>query len=328
MRSTRRTLALALGVFTFSALTQASSAVAQAWPTKAVRVIVTFAPGGSSDIVARLISGPLQGKLGQPIVVDNRPGAGGTIGAAEVARAAPDGYTLLLSNSAPISISPFMLAQPTYDPVKSFTHVSYIGSVANVFVLHPSVPAKNFAEMLAWIKAQPAPVNYGSGGIGSIGHIVGETMKNEQGLKMEHVGYKGSSPMHNDLLAGTIKLAFDTLPQNVPFMKDNRLRAVAVTSPARAAMSPEVPSVLELGQKKLVAENFLGIAGPAGLPPAVIERINGAMAEVLADATVMRRLDDLGVSGRKMSPAEFTRFVQDQVTDWAPAVRASGAKLN
>ena len=328
MRSTRRTLALALGVFTFSALTQASSAVAQAWPTKAVRVIVTFAPGGSSDIVARLISGPLQGKLGQPIVVDNRPGAGGTIGAAEVARAAPDGYTLLLSNSAPISISPFMLAQPTYDPVKSFTHVSYIGSVANVFVLHPSVPAKNFAEMLAWIKAQPAPVNYGSGGIGSIGHIVGETMKNEQGLKMEHVGYKGSSPMHNDLLAGTIKLAIDTLPQNVPFMKDNRLRAVAVTSPARAAMSPEVPSVLELGQKKLVAENFLGIAGPAGLPPAVIERINGAMAEVLADATVMRRLDDLGVSGRKMSPAEFTRFVQDQVTDWAPAVRASGAKLN
>ena len=198
----------------------AGPAWAQAWPTKPVSVIVTFAPGGSSDIVARLIGGPLQAKLGQPVIVDNRPGAGGTIGAAIAAKAAPDGYTLMLSNSAPISISPFMLTTPAYDPVKSFTHVSYIGSVANVFVVHPSVPAKNIAELIAWIKAEPNPVNYGSGGIGSIGHIVGETFKNDHGLKMEHVGYKGSSPMHNDLLGGTIKLAVDTLPQNVPFMKD------------------------------------------------------------------------------------------------------------
>jgi tripartite-type tricarboxylate transporter receptor subunit TctC len=316
---------IALGIL---AALAAASAAAQTWPAKPVTVVVTFSPGGSSDIVARLIAGPLQAKLGQTIVVDNRPGAGGTIGAAVVAKAAPDGYTLLLSNSAPISISPFMLTTPAYDPVKSFTHVSYIGSVANVFVVHPSVPARSVAELVAWIRAQPTPVNYGSGGIGSIGHIVGETFKNEHGLKMEHVGYKGSAPMHNDLLGGTIKLAIDTLPQNVPYMKDGRLRALAVTSPARAAMAPEVPSVLELGQKKLVAENFLGVSGPAGLPTAVVERLHAAMLEVLADATVLKRLEELGVAGRRMSPAEFTAFVQNQVSEWAGPVRASGAKLN
>src|SRR6185295_13076691 len=215
------------------------NALAQSWPAKPVRVIVTFSPGGSSDIVARLIAIPLQAELGQSIIVDNKPGAGGTIGALEAAGAPPDGYTLLLSNSAPISISPAMQDQPRYDPVKAFTHVAYIGSVANVFVIHPSVPAKNMNELVAWIKAEKNPVNYGSGGIGSIGHLLGETMKKDFGLRMEHVGYKGSSPMHNDLLSGTIKLAIDTLPQNVPFIKDGKLRALAVTSPTRAPMAPE-----------------------------------------------------------------------------------------
>ena len=309
-------------------LAAAGTAVAQTWPNKPVRVIVTFSPGGSSDIVARLVAIPLQSELGQSVIVDNKPGAGGTIGAQEAARAAPDGYTLLLSNSAPISISPAMQDEPRYDPVKSFTHVSYIGSVANVFVVHPSVPAKNFAELLAWLKAQPNPVPYGSGGIGSIGHLVGETMKKDQGLRMEHVGYKGSSPMHNDLLAGTIKLAIDTLPQNVPFMKDGKLRAIAVTSPARAPMAPEVPSVLELGQKKLVAENFLGVSGPAGLPKAVSDRLHAAMKKSLANPTVQQRLGELGVQGRDMSPEEFTAFVAGQVNDWRQPVKDSGAKLN
>jgi len=302
--------------------------LAQAWPTKPVKLVVTFAPGGSSDIVARLISGPLQDRLGQPVVVDNRPGAGATIGATEVARAAPDGYTLMLSNSAPISISPFMLEQMTYDPVKSFTHVFYIGSVANVFVLNPSVPAKTFGELVSWIRAQPNPVAYGSGGIGSIGHIVGETMKLDHGLKMEHVGYKGSSPMHTDLLGGSIKMAIDTLPQNVPFIKDGKLRAVAVTSPTRAAMTPDVPTVLELGQKKLLAENFLGVSAPANLPRPVSDRLYNAMSEVMANPLVQKRMEEMAVAGRKMSPAEFTKFVSDQVTEWAPAVKASGAKLN
>lgn len=301
---------------------------AQSWPAKPVHVIVTFPPGGSSDIVARLLAAPLQSELGQPIIVDNRPGAGGTIGALEAARAAPDGYTLLLSNSAPISISPAMQDQPRYDPVAGFTHVAYIGSVANVFVVHPSVPAANLRELVGWIKQQPNPVAYGSGGIGSIGHIVGETLKKDQGLQMEHVGYKGSAPMHNDLLSGTIKLAIDTLPQNVPFMKDGKLRALAVTSPARAPMAPAVPSVAELGQKKLVAENFLGISGPAGLPRPIVERLHAAMKKSIANPTVQQRLTELGVQGRDMSPEEFTAFVANQVKEWYQPVKDSGAKLN
>ena len=315
-------------VAVFGLALSGGAAAAQSWPTKPIRIVITFAPGGSSDIVARLLSGPLQEKLGQTIIVDNRPGGGGTIGADIVAKAQPDGYTLLLSNSAPISLSPFMLSSSPYDPMKSFSHVSYIGSVANVFVLHPSVPAKNFPEMIAWIKAQPNPVNYGSGGIGSIGHIVGETMKNDLGLKMEHVGYRGSSPMHLDLFSGTLKMAIDTLTQNVPLIKDGKLRAIAVTSATRAALAPDVPSVVEIGQKKLVADNFLGISGPAGLEKPVIDKLNAVMAEVLANPAMIKRLEDLGVTGRKMSPAEFTKFVQNQVTEWGPAVKASGAKLN
>src|SRR5687767_3366452 len=302
--------------------------LAQAWPAKPVRIVVTFSPGGSSDIVARLVAIPLQAELGQPMIVDNKPGAGGTIGALEAANAAPDGYTLMLSNSAPISISPAMQDQPRYDPVKSFTHIAYIGSVANVFVLHPSVPAKNMTELIGWIKAQPNPVNYGSGGIGSIGHLVDETMKKDFGLKMEHVGYKGSSPMHNDLLSGTIKLAIDTLPQNVPFMKDGKLRAIAVTSPARAPMAPDVPSVQELGQKKLVAENFLGLSGPAGLPREVDNRLHAAMKKSLAEPKVAQRLGELGVQGADMTPEQFTAFVANQVREWHQPVKDSGAKLN
>ena len=323
-----RTMTAIAAATLVAAGTLTNAAHAQTWPTRPVTIVVTFAPGGSSDIVARLMQAPLQAALGQPVLVDNKPGAGGTIGAAVVAKAPADGYTLLLSNSAPISISPFMLAEKTYDPVKSFTHVAYIGSVANVFVVHPSVPAKTLPELVSWIKAQTTPVSYGSGGIGSIGHIVGETFKNGEGLKMEHVGYKGSSPMHNDLLAGTIKLAIDTLPQNVPFMKEGKLKAIAVTSSKRAPLSPDVPSVLEYKQTKLVAENFLGISGPAGLPAAVTTRLHQAVQKALTDATITKRMEDLGVHGAAMSTAEFTKFVENQVNDWAGPVKASGATLN
>lgn len=306
----------------------AGIAFAQDWPNRPVRMVVTFPPGGSSDIVARLISGPLNEKLGQSIVVDNRPGGGGTIGGQIVATARPDGYTLMLSNTTPISISPLMLDKPPYDAVKGFTHVFYIGSVPNVFVLHPSVPAKNMTELVAYLRNPPKPVNYGSGGVGSIGHIVGELFKNGAAAKMEHVGYKGSSPMHADLLGGHILVAVDSLPQNVPYMQSGKLRGIAVTSPARMKMAPDVPTVVELGYPKLVAENFLGISGPAGLPKPVIDRVHKAMTEVVARTDFVSKLDELGVQGRPMTPAEFGTFVQKQVVDWGPAVKASGAKLN
>lgn len=301
---------------------------AQAWPTKPVRVVVTFPPGGSSDVVARQVAPLLAEKLGQTFVVDNKPGAGATIGAAEVARAAPDGYTLMLSNTAPISLSPFMLDPMPYDPVKGFTHVAYLGSVPNVFVTHPSVPAKNLAEFIAWAKQQKGPISYGSGGIGSIGHIVGELFKAQAGIDLQHVGYRGSGPMHNDLLGGTILFAIDTLPQNVQYQKSGKLNLLAVTSGKRNAMAPDVPTVGEAGFPKLVADNFFGISGPAGMPRPVVEALNKAVQAALADPKLVKSLADFGIAPGAMTPEEFTGFVQQQVNAWGPAVKASGAKLN
>src|SRR5262245_3793227 len=204
-------------------------AVAQDYPTKAVRIVVTFTPGGSSDVTARALAIPLQKHLGQPVVVDNKPGAGGTIAAGEIARAAPDGYNLLMSNTTPISLAPFMLDPQPYDSVKGFTHVSLVATVPDVVMVHPSVSAKTMAELVTWIKAQNKKVFYGSGGVGSIGHILGETFKKETGLNIEHVGYKGSAPMITDLIAGRMSFSFDTLPQNVPHIKAEKLKPLAVT---------------------------------------------------------------------------------------------------
>jgi tripartite-type tricarboxylate transporter receptor subunit TctC len=306
----------------------AGLAQAQQWPTKPVRLVVTFAPGGSSDIVARALAIPLQGKLGQPVIVDNKPGAGGTIAGAEIARAAPDGYNLLVSNTTPISLTPTMISPPPYDSLKNFTHVSLVATVPDVVMVHPSVPAKNMKELVAWIQAQKNPVNFGSGGIGSIGHILGEMWKKETGLSIEHVGYKGSSPMITDLIGGSLSFSFDTLPQNVPHIKSGKLRPIAVTTRARAAIAPDVPTVVEEGMPYLIAENFIGISGPAGLPAPVVKRLHAAIQESLDDPNFVKRLNELGFAIRKMSTADFQKFVQEQVTGWAPAVKASGAKLN
>lgn len=325
--TTRRHLLLATAAASLCTAV-AAPAHAQAWPQKPIKVIVTFAPGGSSDIVARLLQPGLQEKLGQPVIVENKPGAGSTIGANEVAKAPADGYTLLLSNTAPISISPFMLDKTPYDPVKSFTHIAFIGSVPNVFVVHPGVPAKTMPELVSWIKAQTTPVNYGSGGVGSIGHIIGEMFKQQHGLKMEHVPYRGSGPMHTDLLGGTLQFAVDTLTQNVPFMKEGKLTGIAVTSRKRMPLAPNVPTVAEAGFPKLIAENFLGLSAPAGVPKDVVDKVHKALNEVVARPDIVKRLEDMGISTHAMTQPEFADFVSKQVAEWGPAVTASGAKLN
>ena len=198
----RRTLLLGSAAL----LAAGGPASAQQWPARPVKIIVTFPPGGASDAAARVISGPLQEKLGQTVIVDNKPGGGTTIGANFVL-AAKDDQTLLLSNSAPISIAPYLFDKPPYDPLKDFVHVAYIGSVANAFVVRPAVPAKDMKELIAWIKAQGKPVPFGSGGQGSIGHIIGEMFKAELGLNMEHIGYRGAAPMFQDMMAGQLDFA-------------------------------------------------------------------------------------------------------------------------
>jgi tripartite-type tricarboxylate transporter receptor subunit TctC len=315
-------------ILSFTAALWPAPLVAQDYPTKPVRIVVTFPPGGSSDVTARALSVPLQKNLGQAVVVDNKPGAGGTIAATEVFRAAPDGYNLLMSNTTPISLAPFMLDPQPYDSLKGFTHVALVATVPDVIMAHPSVPAKNLAELVSWIKAQNKKIFYGSGGVGSIGHILGETFKKETGLNIEHVGYKGSAPMITDLIAGRLSFSFDTLPQNVPHIKAEKLRPLAVTSRARSHVAPDIPTVIEAGMPYLLAENFIGVSAPAGLPPAVLAKLHAAIQTSLDDPQLVARLNDLGLTVRKMSQAEFADFVQQQVQGWAEPVKASGAKLN
>ena len=311
-----------------AALAWAAPVGAQEWPAKPIRLVVTFSPGGSSDVAARALAVPLSKQLGQPVVVENKPGAGGTIAGTEVARAAPDGYNLMMSNTTPISLSPFMLDRPPYDSVKSFTHVSLVAIVPDVIMAHPSVPAKTLPELITWIKAQPDKVFYGSGGIGSIGHVLGETLKKHQNLNIEHVGYKGSGPMIIDLLGGRLSFSIDTLPQNIPHIKSEKLRPLAVTGRERSEIAPDIPTAFEAGQPYLVAENFIGVSAPAGLPQATVTKLHAAIQASLDDPAFSTRLGELGLSIRKMSQADFARFVEEQVKGWAEPVKASGAKLN
>ena len=303
-------------------------AMAQDWPSRPIKLVVTFPPGGISDVVARIVAPGLSEKLGQTVIVDNKPGGGTTIGVRAMLTARDDFHTLLVANSAPISIAPFLFDTPPYDAMKDFTHVAHLASMANAFAVSPSMPVSSMKELIAWIKAQGKPVPYGSGGAGSIGHIVGEMFNSQLGLDMEHIAYKGAAPMFQDMMGGQLGIAINAFPEVWTLVRDGKLKVLAITSTQRPSIAPDVPLVGELGYPNLVAENFIGISGPAGMPPAAVARLNKAVIEVLADPKVMARFAELGIVASKMTPAEFTAFVQKQVSDFQPAVKASGAKLN
>ncbi len=310
---------------TLLALALAAAAPAfAAWPDKPVRIVVTFAAGGASDIVARAISEPLAKALGQPVIVDNKPGAGGTIGGAEVARSAPDGYTLMLSNSTPLSIGPFTVPKQPYDPVKQFTHIAMLGIAPVVFMANPKTGPASLKDLPKAL----AGGNFGSGGPGSIGHIVGEMTKSEMKFSMTHVPYRGGAPMATDLIAGTIPVGIDVITAFAPMMKAGQIKGLAVTSRTRSPLAPDVPTVVELGLPQLVAENYFGVSGPAGLPKEVTDRLGKALADIVADPAIVKRFEELGVTTVKMSGAEFGAFVARQVNDWAPAIKAADIKNN
>ena len=328
-RSSRRALAVALALAPLASWPSrvAAQTPPAAWPSQPIRIIVTFPPGGASDIVARQMAPALAEILGQPVIVENRPGAGATIGAAAVAQARADGYTLLASNSAPMSISPALMAKPSYDPIRSFVHLAYVGAVPTVLVVNPSVPAAPLGELIAWARQQKDPVPFGSGGAASVGHIVGELLAKQAGIRLLHVPYKGAGPMRTDLLGGQLPMAVDALPQNIALMKSGKLRLLALTSQERVAAAPDVPTVVELGFPDLVAENFVGISAPAGIPEPVAAKIADAVNMTLARSEVREKLDAQGfVLGRK-TPPQFTEFIRAQWQRWAPVVRDSGATL-
>ena len=295
-----------------------------AWPERPIRIVVTFASGGASDIVARVISEPLAKALGQAVIVDNKPGAGGTIGGADVVRAAPDGYTLMLSNSTPTSIGPFTVPKQPYDPVKQFTHVAMLG-VAPVLLM--ANPKSGPATLKDLPKAAAAPgYSFGSGGPGSIGHIVGEMTKGAMKIQMTHVPYRGGAPMTTDLIAGQIPVGIDVITAFVPMVKAGQIRALAVTTRVRSPLLPDVPTVVELGLPELVAENYFGVSGPAGLPKDVTDKLSKALADIVADPAIIKRFEELGVTTVKMGSAEFTQFIAKQVADWGPAIKAADIK--
>jgi tripartite-type tricarboxylate transporter receptor subunit TctC len=324
--TTRRKLLQTAGISILGALSPLLLR-AQAWPSQPIKLVVTFPPGGSSDVVARLIAPPLAEKLKQSVVVENRPGGATTIGAAHVANAEPNGYTLLISNTAPMSISPALMDKPLYDPIRSFRHLTYIGDVPNALVVHPSIPVTDFASFLAWAKSQKDPIPFGSGGAASVGHIIGEMLAQQAGLKMLHVPYRGAAPMRNDLLGGQLKLAIDALPSNLQFRKTGQLRLIAISSERRVMQATDIPTFAELGYPKLIAENFVGVSAPAAIPADAAQTLIRALNEVLAMPDVRSKLIAQGFELESRTPEAFTNFIRDQGNQWTPIVKASGATL-
>ena len=316
-RTTRReVLRFAAG----SAATLALPAFA-AYPDKPIRMIVTFAAGGASDIVARVVGEQLGKKLGQPVIVDNRPGAGGSIGGTAVVQAAPDGLTLMLSNSTPVSIGPFALEKQPYDPLTDLTHIASIGTAPCVVMANPAAGINTIVD-LENAARKSGQMQFGSGGPASIGHIYGELMVRTMGIKMTHVPYRGGAPMTTDLISGLIPVGIDVITAFVPFFKSGQIRPIAVTSAQRSPLAPDVPTVLEFGYRKLVLDNFFGISGPAKMPADIVARINAATNEVLAQADIKKRLLELGVSTTPGTPAVFAGFVRDQVIALQPLVKS------
>ncbi|HET8744870.1 MAG TPA: tripartite tricarboxylate transporter substrate binding protein [Ramlibacter sp.] len=297
-----------------------------AWPDKPVRIVVTFPAGGASDIVARTLAEQLGAKLGQAFVVDNRPGAGGSVGGLVVTQAPADGYTLMLSNSTPISIGPFALEKQPYDPVEGFTHIALIGSAPCVVMANPKAGLKTLSDLEAMAK-KSGRLDFGSGGPASIGHIHGELMKKELAVNLVHVPYRGGAPMTTDLIAGVVPVGIDVITAFVQFFKTGQIVPLAVTSATRSPLAPDVPSVVETGHRKLVLDNFFGLSGPAKMPADLVSRLNTAVNEILANAEIKRKMVELGITTTPASQPAFAGFVKEQVSQLAPAVKAAGVKL-
>lgn len=326
---TRRRLVLATGAAGAAAALGLPGAVrAQAYPAKAVRLINPFAPGGSADVLSRLVAGRLSQTLGQTVFVENVGGAGGTIGSDRVAKAAPDGYTLLLSNVASQAIAASLYAKLPYDPVASFEHIAMLGAFPNVLVVGPGVKAKNYAEFIAQAKARPGEFTFGSAGNGSTPHLSAELLKLRTGVDARHVPFKGAGPALVAVMAGDISFQFENVSTAIPQIKGGRLRALGITSASRIGALPDVPTMQEQGVSDFVIGSWYGISAPPKTPPEITQAVARATQAALAEPALAAQLVDMGVSPSTIAPAQFRDFVASEVQRWAPLVKASGARVD
>ena len=300
---------------------------AQGWPAKPVRAIVPVGAGSSTDIVHRIVLEQVAEQLGQPMVVENRVGAGGTIGSAIVAKAHPDGYTLLASGAAH-TIAPALYKSLPYDPLRDFSAVTLVGSVPNVLVLHPSVPAKTVKEFIAVAKARPGKLNFASTGNGTSQHLSAELFKFMAGLDMVHIPYKGTAPALTELVAGQVDLAFENMPALIPHIQAGRLRALAVTTTKRSAVMPELPTIAEAALPGYDASVWFGVFAPAGTPRPVVDRLHGEILKAMQTQDLKSRMIAMGTDVSGMGPDDFSAYVRKEIPKWANLVKAAGVKVS
>ena len=303
------------------------TALAQAYPAKAIRFVVPFAPGGGNDILGRVIAQKLHEGFGVPVVVDNRGGAGGTIGTDIVAKSPPDGYTMLINNVS-LAVNVTLYSKLPYDTLKDLEPVSLAGRQPNILVVHPSLPVKSVKELLALARSKPGALSFGSGGIGSSSHLSAELMKYLTKIDIVHVPYKGMGPALVDLVSGQTQLAMATMASALPHVRNNRMRPLAVSTAKRVAVVPDVPTMIEAGVKDFDYSTWYGIVVPAGTPAAVVSRLNAELVKALATRDVGERFAAQGVAPESTTPQAFKAFLNNEVRRWAPVIKASGMQVN
>lgn len=323
MKSAIRLFTAGTAMLALLAAAHGPAHAASAYPAKSVRVVVPFAPGGSNDIMARLVGQKFSESLGQMFVIDNRGGASGTIGTDIVAKAAPDGYTLLVM-SLTLTTNPSLYKKLPYDTEKDLQPISLIASAPLMLVVHPAVPAKSVKDFIAHVKANPGKLNFGSGGPGTTPHLAGEMLKSMAGLKMTHIPYKGGGPALSDLVGGQIQFMLENIPSTLPHVNSGRLRALALTGLKRSPLVPDLPTIDEAGLKGYEIVGWNGLFAPAGTPKPIVARLHAENVKALADPDVQKRLATMGAQGVGNSPEEFSAFVRSEIKKWARVVKEAG----
>ena len=320
--------ARAKGLLAVLAFVAALPVLAQGYPNKPITLVVPFVPGGTTDIVGRIVAEGLGKKLGQTVIVENRGGAGGNIGAAAVAQAMPDGYTLLMGYNGTNAINPSLYKKLSWDPVKSFEPLSMVARVNNAVVVHPALPVKTLPELVAYAKARPGEVNYGSAGPGSIFHLAGEMLEQQASVKMTHVPYKGAAPALTDTIGGQVQVMFTTIPTALQHIRAGKLRAIAVTGPARSPLFPDLPTAREAGFPGMVVDSWFALFAPRGLAPEVQARLLAAVREVLTDPATVRKLEEQGALPLPSSPAELAKVLADDLVSWKGVIATAKVTLD